>query len=139
MLGVLATLALAGLSAGCGDEAEYANADRPPAPVTVSIAISGERIAVSPDRIGAGPVLLLIANTSGRSRDVTLTAPEDGGRSCAAVEASSGPIHPQGTARMSLSLVEGTCAIGVADSDLAPARLAVGPERESAQQELLQP
>jgi hypothetical protein len=140
MLGALAALlVLAALAAGCGSgTAEYANADRPPAPIAVSIAIVGDRLAVDPNRVGAGPVLLLIANESSRSHDVTLTAP-DSGRACVADEASSGPINPQGAARMSLSLVEGTCEVGVDDGQLEPVRLVVGPERESAQQDLLQP
>jgi hypothetical protein len=139
MIGALATLVvLAGLCSGCGDSASYANADRPPAPISISIAVTGERIAVSPDRVGGGPVVLLIANESGRSRDVTLTAAGDG-RSCVADEASSGPINPQDAARISLGLVEGTCKIGVADGRIPPARLIVGRERKSAQQDLLQP
>jgi hypothetical protein len=140
MLGALgATLALA-VGTGCGsDDADYANADRPPSPISISIALSGERVAVSPDHVGAGPVLLLIANESGRSRDVTLTAADGGDDSCVEHDASSGPINPQDAARMSLPLVEGVCEIGVADGALEPARLIVGSERESAQQDLLQP
>jgi len=140
MLGALgATLGLLAVGSGCGSgDAEYANSDRPPAPVSISIALVGDRISVSPTRVGAGPVVLLIANESGRSRDVTLTAADDG-RSCVAEDASSGPINPEGAARISLSLVQGTCAVGVADAALDPARLVVGPERASAQQDLLQP
>jgi len=139
MIGALATLVvLAGLCSGCGDSASYANADRPPAPISISVAVTGERIAVAPSRVGAGPVVLLIANESGRSRDVTLTA-AGGGRSCVPDDASSGPINPEDAARISLRLVEGACEIGVADGTIGPARLVVGPERESAQQDLLQP
>lgn len=132
-------LVLAGLAAGCGSSDDYANADRPPAPISVSIAVSPTRVQLSPSRIGAGPIVLLIANESGRSRDVTLTAPAGSGRGCVADDASSGPINPQGAARMQLSVVEGTCEVGVADGTLPPARLVVGPERASAQQDLLQP
>lgn len=140
MLGALgATLGLLAVGGGCGSEdAEYANADRPPAPISISIALVDDRIAVSPTRVGAGPVVVLIANESGRSRDVTLTA-AGSGRSCVAEDTSSGPINREGAARISLSLVEGTCAVGVADSALEPARLVVGPKRESAQQDLLEP
>lgn len=140
-LGVLSAtaLVLAGLTAGCGSSDDYANADRPPAPVSISIAVTPTRIQVAPSPVGAGPVLLLIANESGRSRDVTLTAPAGSGDGCVTDDASSGPINPQGAARMQLSLVEGTCEVGVADGDLPPARLVVGPERASAQQDLLQP
>jgi hypothetical protein len=133
-------LVVVAVATGCGSgDSDYANADRPPAPISISIAVLGDRVALSPDHVGAGPVVLLIANESGRSRDVTLAAPEGDARSCVADEASSGPINPQGAARITLALVEGTCEVGVADGALRPARLVVGPERESAQQDLLQP
>ncbi|MFL5817763.1 MAG: hypothetical protein ACJ76L_09185 [Conexibacter sp.] len=124
---------------GCGGSASYENASRPPAPISISIAVSGDRIGVAPARIGAGPVVLLISNQSDRSRDVTLTAPHGSNGSCVDADASSGPINPQGAARIQLPLVEGTCEVAVADGTLAPVRLTVGPERESAQQDLLQP
>jgi len=142
MLGALSAMALIALaSAGCGGDSGggYDNASRPPAPISISIAIAGDRIGVSPSRVGAGPVVLLIANQSNRSRDVTLVAPDGSGRACVESDASSGPINPQGVARMQLPLSQGTCEIGVADGRLPPARLIVGPERESAQQDLLQP
>ena len=140
MFGALsATLLLIAGLAGCGSGGDYANADRPPAPLSISIALSGTRIAISPERIGAGPVVLLIANESGRSRDVTLSAPAGADRACVKTDASSGPINPQGAARIQLSLLEGSCVVGVADGGLRPARLTVGPQRESSQQDLLQP
>jgi hypothetical protein len=142
MLGALsATLVvLAGLGSGCGSGSDdYANADRPPAPISISIAVTGTRVAVAPSRVGAGPVLLLIANESDRSRDVTLTAPNASSDSCVEDDASSGPINPQGAAHIQLSLVHGTCAVGVADGSLPSTRLVVGPQRASAQQDLLQP
>jgi hypothetical protein len=141
MLGALAMLfALAAVNGGCGSGgADYANADRPPAPISISIAVANDRIAVSPNRVGAGPVVLLIANESDRSRDVTLTAARGGAKSCVAESASSGPINPQGAARISLPLAKGTCTVGVAGGGLRPARLIVGRERASAQQDLLQP
>jgi hypothetical protein len=140
MLGALGATLIALAGTGCGSAGgDYANADRPPAPISVDVALTGDRVAISPTRVGAGPVVLLIANESGRTRDVTLTTPRGGGRSCVADDASSGPINPQGAARISLPLVEGTCAVGVADGGLARARLTVGPERASAQQDLLQP
>jgi hypothetical protein len=140
MLGALgATLVLAVVS-GCGSGgSDYANADRPPASISISIALTADRIALSPNRVGGGPVVLLIANESNRSRDVTLTGSDAADRSCVADDASSGPINPQDAARISLPLVEGTCKVGVADGTLRPARLIVGPERQSAQQDLLQP
>jgi len=141
MLGALSAtlLVFAGLSAGCGSGDDYANADRPPAPISISIAVTAARVQVSPARVGAGPVVLLIANESSRSRDVTLTAPAGSSRSCVADDASSGPINPGGAARMQLPMVQGVCEVGVADGGLPSARLVVGAERASAQQDLLQP
>lgn len=140
MLGALTALALVATLAGCGASGSgYANAARPPAPVSVSVYLTDARVAVSPSHVGAGPVLLLIANESTRSRDVTLTAAAGSGRACVAADASSGPINPQGTARVKLPLVQGACAVGDADGRLRPALLVVGAQRPSAQQDLLQP
>jgi len=139
-VGALSAAMLAISAAGCGSSGDsYANASRPPAPVTLSIVVADGRIAVSPDRVGAGPTVLLIANESTRSRDVTLTPALGSGRGCVTADASSGPIAPQGTARIKLPLVEGRCAIGVTGGGLPPARLVVGPQRASGQQDLLQP
>jgi hypothetical protein len=140
MVGALSAMVLAILAvAGCGSGDSYDNASRPPVTLTISVEVTGSRVAVSPVRIGAGPVVLLIVNASTRTREVTLTAPDGAGRSCVADDASSGPISPQSTARIQLPLVQGTCAVGVADDTLRPARLTVGPERSSSQQNLLEP
>jgi hypothetical protein len=140
MLGALSAMVLVLVGIGCGSSGDgYDNASRPPAPISISIAITGERIGVSPARVGAGPVVLLISNQSDRSRDVTLSAPDGSDGACVDVDASSGPINPQGAARIQLPLVEGTCEVGVAGGTIEPARLTVGPERETAQQDLLQP
>jgi hypothetical protein len=140
MVGALSAMAVAFAAGGCGSgSGDYANASRPPAVLTVTIDISSSRVAVSPSRIGAGPTVLLIANESGRLRDLTLTAPAGTGRSCVASDASSGPVNPQGTARLQLPLIEGTCVVGVAGGKLRPARLTVSHERPSSQQDLLQP
>jgi len=139
MLGALSAIALVLGAAGCGSSGSYENASRPPAPIAVSVALLGGRVQVSPARVGAGPVVLLIANQTGRIRDLTLTGADGRGGACVADDVSSGPINPQGTARLQVPLVEGACRVGVADGRLAPARLTVGSERPSAQQDLLQP
>lgn len=139
MVGALSATVLVIAAAGCGSQVGYENASRPPATRSISIDVTGTRVAVSPTRIGGGPVVLLIVNESSRSREVTLAAPAGSSHACVEDDASSGPINPQGTARIQLPLVEGTCEVGVADGTLAPARLTVGPERESSQQDLLEP
>jgi hypothetical protein len=132
MLAALLCLAAPAL-AGCGSSKGYANAPRPPAPANIGVAVTNARVLISPDRIGAGPVVLLVANESSRSRDLTVAG------TCVAAPASTGPINPQGTARVSVGLVRGACVVGVRDGGPAPARLTVGAQRTSAQADLLQP
>ncbi len=136
MLGALSVAAI--FIAGCGSNHSYGNASRPPAPVNVSVSLTNARVQISPDRLGAGPVVLIVANESGRSRDLTLSA-AGGAGSCLSDDASSGPINPQGVVRLQVDLVEGDCAVRVRDGGLHPAQLTVGPARASAQDDLLQP
>jgi hypothetical protein len=137
MLGALSAMVI--MIAGCGGTDSYDNAERPPAPLNVSVSLTRDRIAISPPRIGAGPVVLLVSNQTGKSRDLTLTPPDGGSSSCVKRDVSSGPINPEGNARVQVSLVEGDCEIGVQDGALPPTQLTVGPNRPTAQQTLLQP
>lgn len=133
-------LGAAALVPGCGSTDDYANDPRPPAPIDVSVNITNDRVSVSPDRIGAGPIVLLVANESDRARDVTLSPPRDGASACVDADATSGPINPRGNARVQLEVVEGECVVGVRGrGGPRAARLRVGPQRPSAQNELLQP
>jgi hypothetical protein len=133
--GLIAVLMLA----GCGAGAKYANTPRPPAPINVAISLTNDGVLISPARVGGGPAVLLVVNTSDRSRDLTLTAPAGSSGSCVEAAASSGPINPQGEARLPVQLVRGECVVGVRDAGLRPAHLIVGAERVSAQDDLLQP
>src|SRR5205807_10190666 len=47
------------LLAGCGSGSHYANNPRPPSPITITAAISGNRVGVSPTRFGAGRITLV--------------------------------------------------------------------------------
>jgi hypothetical protein len=139
MLGTLgAALLIVGGTAGCGSGSAYQNTPRPPAPINVTVSLTNARVQISPARVGAGPAVLLVANESSRSRDLTLRASGDGG-SCLGADRSSGPINPQGNARLPVELVQGECVVGVRGDGLAAARLVVGRERPSAQADLLQP
>lgn len=140
MLGALSAMAIVAVTAaGCGSTAGYDNASRPPAPINVSVALTDSRVQLSPARVGGGPIVLLVSNHGSKSRDVTLSAPEGAASSCVEADASSGPINPRGVARLPLDLVEGECVVGVQDGALRPSRLTVGPQRRSAQEDVLQP
>jgi hypothetical protein len=129
---VLALLAMAALAAGCGSDDEARSEERPPVPINISINLDAQKITASPAEFGAGPVALLIANQSGASQTLTLDGPR--------LRRSIGPINPQDTATVRLRVAPGEYTVSAAESaGLREAKLTVGPERPSAQNDLLLP
>lgn len=131
-------LAAAVLVTGCGSDEDYANKPRPPAPINVTASIGENKITVSPPKFGAGPVVFIIANQSEQPQRVTLQTDEIGG-SQAGIKQTTSPINPRGTATLKVDLREGDYEVSVSGSGVRPATLNVEGERESAQNELLQP
>ena len=128
LVAVLAALAVA----GCGADDEARSEQRPPVPVNVSVQIGAEGVTTSPDEVGAGPVTLLVANQSGATQTITVDGPR--------LRRSVGPIPPDDTATVKLTLGTGDFTVGAEDSaGLDPATLKVGPPRDTAQNELLLP
>src|SRR5688500_8563106 len=130
---VVAIVALA----GCGDEADYANEPRPPTPINVAASITDDKITVSPKEFGAGPVVIIIANQTEQAQKVTVETDEIGG-SEPGLKQSTGPINPDGTATVKVDMRRGTYRVSVG-SGIEPASVTVGPPRDSAQNQLLQP
>lgn len=128
------------LLAGCGGggDSDYANEPRPPTPIVVSASIGADRVSVSPRQFGAGPITLIVTNQTGSSQELTLETDEIGG-DAPGIEQSSGPINPGDAARLKVDLRTGTYKVAVDGDGIAPAKLSVGDERESAQNDLLQP
>ena len=124
--------------AGCGAEDEYDNALRPPAPINVSAAIDGERVRVSPQSFGAGPVVFVISNTSGQPQEVTFETDELGGDQ-GGIRRSAGPIAPRSTGTLKVDAREGTYTLSTASGAVRPARVEVSERRPSSQDELLLP
>jgi len=131
-------LALAGTLAGCGSSDQYANEPRPPAPINVTAAITEDRVEVSPRRFGAGPIVLIIANQSGESQEITLETDEPA-EGKPGIRQKTSPINPRGTAELQVNVPEGTHLVSARSEDVRPAVLDVGGTRESAQNDLLQP
>jgi hypothetical protein len=136
---VLGATGAALLVAGCGSSSDYANNPRPPSPITITAAISGKRVEVSPRRFGAGPITLVVTNQTGRSRDLVLETDTGGGSGQAGIRQRTGPINPQGTASLKADLRQGHYTIRVRSGTIQPASLVVGRQRASAQNQLLQP
>ena len=130
-------LALGAAASGCGEDDDgYENRARPPAPVIVTAAITDRGVSVSPERLGAGPVELIVTNLTGQARELMFETHEIGG-SGGGIQQSTGPINPGDTARLQADLATGAYEISV-DGE-RPASLRVGAPRASAQDRLLQP
>jgi len=130
-------LALAG-SAGCGGGDDYANKPRPPAPINVTAAITNSRVSVSPQRFGAGPIVLIISNQSSSAQKVTFETDELGG-SRPGRKFNTTPINPRGTATLKVDTRPGDWKLSASENGIRAAAVSVGRERKSAQGELLQP
>ena len=130
-------LALASV-AGCGGGGDYENKPRPPAPINVTAAITNSRVSVSPQRFGAGPIVLVISNQSSSAQKVTFETDELGG-SQPGRKFDTTPINPRGTATLKVDVREGDWKLRASGGNVRAAAVAVGKERKSAQDELLQP
>jgi hypothetical protein len=131
-------LALTALLAGCGGGTDYKNNPRPPAPLNITASVSDRGIAVSPTSFGAGPIVLIVTNQTTASQEITLESDELGA-SKPGVTQTTEPINPRGTGQLQVNVTEGTYRVRAANADIAPAQITVGPERQSAQNQLLQP
>jgi hypothetical protein len=124
--------------AGCGDEGgDYANKPRPATPINVTAAISDKEISISPKEFGAGPVVIIVSNQTGTKQTLTLQTEELGG-SQPGLKQSTDPIAPRGTGTLKADVREGSYALSASKGPKA-ATLEVGPERKSAQDQLLEP
>jgi hypothetical protein len=129
---LLATLGiLAALSLGACGSSDFPNDPRPPAPIEVTAKVGAGQVQVSPDHFGAGLVTITIANLSDSPVRFTLSGPRD---------AATPPIQPGAPANLKLDLPEGSYeATAGGGGSSQPARVSVGPERKSSQNQLLQP
>jgi hypothetical protein len=131
----VAVIALAMLSLpafGCGGNDERTNNLRPPAPINVSVEIGDDEISASPSQFGAGPIVLVVSNQSSASHTLTIEGPR--------VKQSVGPISPQDTAALKVTVGPGEHTLSIDDAPaVKPERLTVGPKRPSAQNQLQQP
>jgi hypothetical protein len=121
--------------AGCGDEEDHANRDRPAAAINVTAAIADGRIHVSPRSFGAGPIRLIVSNQTTSAQAVTL---ETGGDESGVTQTTEA-ITPAGTATLQVDVPEGDYEIRTDDRKVRPTAVKVGSARPSSQNELLLP
>ena len=123
---------------GCGGEDDYKNDLRPPSPINVTAAITNSKVSVSPQRFGAGPIVLVISNQSSSAQEVTFQTDELGGEEPGRTFSTT-PINPRGTATLKVEVRQGDWRLGTRDGGIRAAAVSVGRQRKSAQNELLQP
>ncbi|MGZ4305288.1 MAG: hypothetical protein ACXVEW_06645, partial [Solirubrobacteraceae bacterium] len=87
-IGILGVSAIA--LAGCGSSKTFANRPRPPVPVNLTVYINNARVSVSPQAVGAGPIVFLVTNQAARAESLAIQ--RKGG---AGTIANTGPINPQ--------------------------------------------
>ena len=139
--GAMATpcvIALAVVLAGCGASADSRTDPRPPAPIVLTASISDQRVSVSPHRFGAGPISLIVTNQTKTAQRVTLESVNAAG-SGPGLKQETAPISPRDTATLKADVDPGRYSVHVGGDAIAAADLRVGPERPSAQNDLLQP
>ena len=122
-------------ASGCGGD-DFENKPRPPVPIELTGVIQPQKVTVSPDKVGAGPVLITISNQTGEAHTVTLEGDT--------VKERIGPVQPQDTATIKKTLARGQYEVraGAAVAvpmEIAPARLNITRQRRNSNDRLLLP
>ncbi len=133
-----ASLLVAGalLVGGCGAGNDFKNTPRPPTPVQLTGVVTDKGVTVSPNRVGGGPVILIVSNQTQQAHTITL----DG----AGTTDTVGPVQPLDTAKLQQTLKPDTYRVkagspAAATREIRPGTLTVGPARASSSGQLLLP
>jgi len=117
----------AGILAGCGGGQNFADKPRPPAPLYLNGVITSSGVNISPNRVGAGPVVIQVSNQTQATHTLTL----DGGNGA---PVQSGNIAPTDVGTIKTTLEPGTYTVKAGSvhavkRELAPAQLVIGRAR----------
>ena len=121
---------------GCGGGKQFANNPRPPVPLQLTGVITKDKVTISPNKVGAGPVTITVSNQTPQAHTLTL----DG----QGIQEQVGPINPLDTAQLQKTLRPGRYRV-VAGSEVAtvreikPATLVIGKGRASGSNRVLLP
>jgi hypothetical protein len=118
----LSTLLLAAVVvAGCGSGTHYVFHPKATVPINVSIYVSSQRVRLSPTSVTPGPVAVTITNQASTAESLQVV-PAGGSGSNPLAE--TGPISPQGTAQLSVSLGAGSYTVTTAPDNATEAAAA---------------
>lgn len=130
--------ALALVAAGCGED-DFENNPRPPVPKQLTGVIRDDKVTVSPNELGAGPVVITISNQTEQPHTVTLESTGEG-----TIREETSPISPLDTGTIQRTLTQGEYTVRAGspeavEREITPATLTIGPDRKSGSDELLLP
>lgn len=115
--------------AACGGD-DFDNEPRPAKPASVSVQMSDGGVTVSPSEFGAGIVVFTVANLGDTPTALEIDGPTVG---------DTEEIQPGDTAELKMETEQGDYDAVATSSAGEPFRFRVGPERESANNDLLLP
>ena len=131
----LALGAMAAVVLGCGG-GDFPRKSRAPLPFQLTGVIIQNKVTISPDKAGSGPVEITITNQTGEAHTVTLEG--------SSVRDTVGPVNPQDTATIQKTLAPGTYTVRAGSSvavpnEIRPGRLKVTRSRRDSNGGLLTP
>jgi hypothetical protein len=120
---------------GCGSQ-DFKNKPRPPVPIELTGVIQEKKVTVSPNKVGAGPILITVSNQTKDAHTLTLEGDS--------VRERVGPINPLDTATIQKTLRPGTYDVRAGSSvavahEIKPATLVIGKPRKDSNNQLLTP
>lgn len=115
---------------GCAGNESYRNDPKPPAVLTVSVIVAEDDISMSPRGWGAGPIRFIVANQTGTRQIVSFDSDR--------IERDV-PVGAGQSANFKLTTQPGMFTISASNVAASPLEFEVGPERETAQNDLTQP
>jgi hypothetical protein len=133
-----ALLATAGvIAAGCGGSSQFKNEPRAPQPIQLTGVIRDDKLTVSPNRVGAGPIIIIVSNQTQSAHTIRLSGPS-------ADDDTVGPINPLDTAKLQKTLDQGSYTLKAGSAkavkhEIKPATLTVGAERKDSSDQVLLP
>jgi hypothetical protein len=136
---MLALLAFA--LAGCGSSAHFADKPRPATPINLSVYVNDAKVSLSPNSVGAGPVMFIITNQASQAIQLKVRHTTGG-----AALATTAPINPQATSSVSVDFRPGDYTVGTSPTGntlsagtISSASLHVGKSRANGNGALLEP
>ena len=133
LIAPLAALVAAFALASCGGSDDFENNPRPASPIELTARIADDVVNVSPrsaSQVGAGLATITISNQSRDPAVLVLEGPTDD---------QSGEIPAGATGSMKIPLEQGDYTVSAQDSSAKEAKLEVGPDRKTSQNDLLLP